>query len=77
MILQSFYSPKSNSRFLVEVTPENCAKFEKAIEGIPCLKIGTVQDSSQFQVTDPEGKTVIDLGIDEMKSSWQKTLAWD
>jgi phosphoribosylformylglycinamidine synthase subunit PurSL len=68
---------ESNSRFLVEIKPENCQAFEEKLAGLPCVKLGTVLKEQDFIVKDDSDTPILQLGIDNMKSAWQQTLAWD
>ena len=66
---------ESNTRFLVEVEAENADAFETELNGIPNTRIGTVCDHSTL-IIDRDGEALIDASIDELKSAWQKPLAW-
>jgi len=67
---------ESNSRFLVEVAPENGADFEKAMSGSPCAAIGRVMEADAVEVTGLKGTIVISAPLSELKEAWQKPLRW-
>ncbi|MBQ9455523.1 MAG: phosphoribosylformylglycinamidine synthase, partial [Thermoguttaceae bacterium] len=65
---------ESNTRFLVEVRPENEAAFQAALEGVACAKIGTVNDGTKMTVKGLTGAAVIDAELAELKNAWLKPL---
>ena len=67
---------ESNSRFVVEVSPENKAQFEKILNGQIFSEIGRVTGDQQFLALGLDGKPVISETIWNLKESWQKTLRW-
>ena len=67
---------ESNSRFIVEVAPENKEKFEKTLKGISFANIGTVNDSGKLEVFGLNGKKVVSELINDLKEAWQKPLRW-
>ncbi len=81
---------ESNTRFLCEVAPERAAAFEAALEGVPFGRVGRVIPLPRLQIagvprqmagqttragTAP-GPVVVDAGLEELKSAWQKPLDW-
>jgi phosphoribosylformylglycinamidine synthase len=66
---------ESNSRFLVEVAPENKEKFEK-IMGDGSAAIGEVIPSPMLEVYGMDGKRVIKASLSELKEAWQRPLRW-
>jgi phosphoribosylformylglycinamidine synthase II len=66
---------ESNSRFLVEITPENQSEFEAALPGVACVEIGTVTEKTQLVVTDAD-QTLINIEISKLKTAWQSPLDW-
>ena len=48
---------ESASRFVVTVSTNNTAAFERAMEGVPCAMIGTVRDDERFLVRGLKGIT--------------------
>ncbi|HOV77581.1 MAG TPA: AIR synthase-related protein, partial [Sedimentisphaerales bacterium] len=67
---------ESNSRYIVEVTPENFDAFAKKMLNLPFGQIGTVTETPRLVVQDEDGRKVIDAGIDILKQTWQKTFNW-
>ncbi|NOZ20236.1 MAG: phosphoribosylformylglycinamidine synthase subunit PurL, partial [Planctomycetes bacterium] len=67
---------ESNSRFIVEVKPENREKFEAALGGVPFAQIGEVTEGDVFQVAGLDGKAVIEEKIADLKEAWQAPLRW-
>ena len=67
---------ESNSRFIVEVTPEKQKAFERCMAGVPIGCIGTVVESANFVVNGTDGSTIVETTIDRLKESWQGTFGW-
>jgi phosphoribosylformylglycinamidine (FGAM) synthase-like enzyme len=74
---------ESNSRFLVEVTPDAVEKLKdifvmQTVGGqIPQLvELGEVTDNQRVVVEDSAGRIVIDADYNELKSTWKKPLNW-
>jgi phosphoribosylformylglycinamidine synthase subunit PurSL len=74
--LVSLFS-ESNSRFLLEVAPDQTAALEKLFAGIPLTAIGTTTHEPRL-VVEVGGHTarVIDASLDELKAVWQAPLNW-
>ncbi|MBC8477253.1 MAG: hypothetical protein H8D49_02805, partial [Dehalococcoidia bacterium] len=67
---------ESNSRFIVEVSPDNKDRFEKAMAGCPLAMIGRVSSETRLEVIGRRGASVVSISIDELKEAWQKPLRW-
>jgi phosphoribosylformylglycinamidine synthase len=67
---------ESNSRFVVEVTPENKEKFEKMLNGVVFANIGTTNDTNNLEISGLNGKKIVNEAISDLKEAWQKTLRW-
>ena len=67
---------ESNSRFIVEVLPDNKDKFEKELKGMPFALIGQVTDETRFEVSGRQGGRIVSISTDELKEAWQKPLRW-
>jgi len=67
---------ESNSRFLVEVSPEKKKDFQKAMSGTAFAEIGRVTDGGAFEVYGRDGKKILQATISELKEAWQKPLKW-
>ena len=67
---------ESNSRFLLEVAPENKDEFEKAMKGASFAAIGQVTDTEVVEVSGLNGDKVVNASLSELKEAWQKPLMW-
>ncbi len=65
---------ESNTRFVVEVPPESAEEFAASVP--QCRRIGVVTRKASMVVR-VDTLTVIEESIDELKSAWQRPLAWD
>ena len=65
---------ESNTRFLVEVSPDNTQKFYQYMEGIPRADIGITTGDTSVIIVGIEGETVLDENLYDLKESWQKPL---
>jgi len=67
---------ESNSRFIVEVEPDKIDAFTAAMDGVPCGRIGSVNDGDSFKVVGLDNSVIIDEPIAGLKESWQAPLRW-
>ena len=67
---------ESNTRFLVEVSPEHRARFESTMNGVAFAAIGRVTDQQRLDVYGLAGSRVISSSLGELKEAWQKPLRW-
>ena len=67
---------ESNSRFIVEISPENQTEFENELNGVVFNKIGQVTEGNTFLVKGVAGDKIVDTTIDQLKASWQGTFNW-
>ena len=75
---------ESNSRFLCEVAPPDCAAFEAQLAGVPHARVGEVLDRPRLEIggfaqaaTDRTSPAlVVNASLAELKEAWQKPLAW-
>jgi phosphoribosylformylglycinamidine synthase len=67
---------ESNSRYLVEVLPENFDTFAKLMLNIPFGQVGEVIKDSNLRIHDINQNMVIDVDLDTLKNAWQMPLAW-
>jgi phosphoribosylformylglycinamidine synthase len=65
---------ESLGRSLVTVAPGNAPRFERALEGHPCERVGVVTEESRLRVR-LGGGAIVDLALPELKRRWQATLA--
>jgi len=68
---------ESNTRFLVEVAPEKTRDFEGLWASLPCLPLGEVAAHDRLKIFGPQGRTLVDAAIGDLKSAWQKPLDWE
>ena len=70
---------ESNSRFLVEVPRDRQKEFEKTMGDVPHAVVGEVTEAPRLVVDDlapVANRRLIEIGIDELKTAWQKPLNW-
>jgi phosphoribosylformylglycinamidine synthase II len=67
---------ESNSRFLVEVAPQDRESFEQAMKGVDLAAIGEVTKDDKLEIYGVKGKKVVSTPIAELKEAWQKPLGW-
>lgn len=69
---------ESNTRFLVEVAPENADQFETLLKdgGIPVFPLGTIEATDQIRITRGD-ELVLQVAVAEAKQAWQKPLDWN
>jgi phosphoribosylformylglycinamidine synthase II len=67
---------ESNTRFLVEVAPEEKESFEQAMKGVAFAAVGEVNDSDKLEIYGINGKKVVSAPLAELKEAWQKPLGW-
>jgi len=68
---------ESNSRFLVEVPPQNWSQFAAHLDGLPCVEIGRITGNGNLKIRGINGSTVIDSTWADLKQSWKSPLAWE
>ena len=64
---------ESNSRFIIEVAPENVAAVSQILKGVSCAVIGSTTDTGRLHIEASRG-VVVDEDIFELKETWQKPL---
>jgi phosphoribosylformylglycinamidine synthase len=67
---------ESNTRFLVEVAPEDRHQFEGMMAGLDFAAIGQVTSKEKLEVYGLSGKLVLSAPIAELKEAWQRPLRW-
>jgi phosphoribosylformylglycinamidine synthase len=65
---------ESNSRFLVEVRPQNAHAFEAKLAGLPFACIGRTSDSGLLHVHGLAGEAVVEAPLPRLKAAWQTPL---
>jgi len=67
---------ESNTRFLVEVAPEDKESFEQAMKGIDSAAVGEVTKNERLEIYGVGGKKVVSAPATELKGAWQQPLGW-
>jgi len=67
---------ESNSRYIVEVEPENYDAFAKLMLNLPFGQIGKVTTENTLTIKAEDGKKVIEQDLDSLKQAWQQPLDW-
>ncbi|MDO8885611.1 phosphoribosylformylglycinamidine synthase subunit PurL [Candidatus Oleimmundimicrobium sp.] len=67
---------ETNSRFIVTVSPNKKADFERILKGNVFAQIGKVRADDNFKVIGKDKKFVINVNIYDLKEVWQKPLRW-
>jgi phosphoribosylformylglycinamidine synthase II len=67
---------ESNTRFLVEIAPEDRQQFEDMMAGVDFAAIGQVTSKKRLEVYGLNGEIVLSAPIAELKEAWQKPLRW-
>ena len=67
---------ESNSRFLVEVAPDDKDEFERVMDKTSFAGIGQVTPSEMLEIYGIKGKKIASKSIAELKEAWQKPLSW-
>jgi len=67
---------ESNTRFLVEVAPEDRQQFEGMMAGADFAAIGNVTSKERLEVYGLNKEIVLSALITELKEAWQKPLHW-
>ena len=67
---------ESNTRFLVEVAPENRHQFEGMMAGVDFAAIGQVTSKERLEVYGLNREIVLSALIAELKEAWQRPLRW-
>jgi len=67
---------ESNSRFLVEIAPEDREGFEQLMKGVDMAAIGEVNNSDKLEIYGLNGEKIASADIAELKGAWQRPLGW-
>ncbi len=65
---------ESNSRFLIEVAPQDKTEFEALMKGKNCVPIGKVTKQPQLKIVGLNGKAAVEASLDKLRHTWKKTL---
>jgi len=67
---------ESNTRFLVEVAPEQRQQFENIMAGVDFAVIGQVTSKKMLDVYGLNEEIVLSTPIAKLKEAWQRPLRW-
>ncbi len=67
---------ESNSRYIVDVQPENYDAFAKMMLNLPFGQIGKVTEEKTLVIKAEDGQKVIEADLDSLKRAWQEPLDW-
>lgn len=65
---------ESNSRFIITCAPENAARLEKVLDGVPCAHVGEVTSEPRLLLHGSDGAPVIDLAVAALTKAFTETL---
>jgi phosphoribosylformylglycinamidine synthase II len=65
---------ESNSRFLVEVSPEKSREFEELMRGVVLSKVGRVMKDQRLRVKGVGGRPIVDAPLTDLLEAWKGTL---
>ncbi|MCD6263766.1 phosphoribosylformylglycinamidine synthase, partial [Candidatus Bathyarchaeota archaeon] len=65
---------ESNSRFLVEVSPDNASEFERVMEGVIFSRVGRVLEERRVRVYGSTGRLVVDASLSDLLEAWRGAL---
>ena len=67
---------ESNSRFIVEVAPEDAVQFERIMKNVNYAIVGKVTNDTKFKVNGRDGAPLLSVSIKKLKEAWQQPLRW-
>jgi phosphoribosylformylglycinamidine synthase len=67
---------ESNSRYVLEVTPEKYDAFAKRMLNLPFGQVGEVTAEPKLVIRSGQGGNIVDANIDILKEAWQRTFDW-
>ena len=65
---------ESNSRLLVEVSPEKSREFEELMRGVVFSKVGQVMREQRLLIQGDSGRLVVDASLSDLLETWKGTL---
>jgi phosphoribosylformylglycinamidine synthase len=65
---------ETNGRFIVTVAAEDAERFETRFAGFACARVGHVRDDDRLELSCGD-ETVVDLGLEELRSRFKEGLA--
>lgn len=67
---------ESNSRFIVEIAPENQREFELMMGATTLNLIGEITNDDRLTIEGLDGSPVVEQPISVLKEAWQRPLKW-
>jgi phosphoribosylformylglycinamidine (FGAM) synthase-like enzyme len=67
---------ESNSRYIVEVAPENYDAFAKKMLNLPFGQLGEVTAEPRLVIRSEPGESLVDADLDSLRQAWQSTFNW-
>jgi phosphoribosylformylglycinamidine synthase len=67
---------ESNSRYLVEVSPDTYHAFATRMLDLPFGQIGEVIEQPRLRIRDCRHRLAVDIDLDTLKAAWRKPLAF-
>ena len=67
---------ESNTRFLVEIPPEQWTRCATHFTGLPLVELGRVTADPNVTIRGIAGDVVVDANWNELKQVWKAPLAW-
>jgi len=67
---------ESNTRFVIEVSPDCTDDVAKTFEGLPLFQLGRVTHEDRMRVCGTGDTVLIDCPWSELKDTWKQPLAW-
>jgi len=67
---------ESNTRFLVEVAPENISAFSTGFDSTLTAHLGEVTADRSVCIAGARGNTILKEDIDALRTAWKEPLAW-
>jgi len=65
---------ESNSRFLVEVSPEKSHEFEALMRKVILSRVGRVVDDQSLRIKGVGGRLIVDAPLSDLMKAWKGTL---
>jgi phosphoribosylformylglycinamidine synthase subunit PurSL len=67
---------ESNSRYVVEISPDKYDAFAKLMLNLPFGQVGRVSPNPRLVIKAPDGRAIVDATIADLKHAWRETLNW-
>jgi phosphoribosylformylglycinamidine synthase len=71
---QELLFSESSGRVVVTVAPQFKDKFEEVLKGLTVYQIGQVTQNKKLKIKSVQGKTIVDLSLDQLTASYKSTF---